>query len=346
MRRVPSSPPRRKPLLWLTVAALCLTWAVMLLGAYVRLTDAGLGCPDWPGCYGQALAPPPEQAAAWRAAAPDRYAARPYDAGKARREMIHRYGGGGLGLLILALTALAGLRARPHFPLALTTLAVVILQGLLGMWTVTLLLQPLIVAAHLLGGMLILSLLFLLLLRQTAPDGMFSPPPARRLPAATPFAWLMLLALIMQIFLGGWTSGNYAALICPQFPQCRDGLWLPPVDFAQAFTLWRGPGMNYEGGVLDAAARTAIHLAHRAGALLVLLLGLALGLRLLRVGGRAATRLAAIMLCLLAVQIMLGVGNIAMALPLSLALAHNGVAALLLLSVVAVVYFCRGPRAA
>ena len=337
MRRVPLSPAMLR---LLTLAALSLTYAVMLLGAYVRLTDAGLGCPDWPGCYGRLLAPAAEQAAALSAVDPDTYSARPYDAGKAWREMIHRYGGGGLGLLILALTALTGLCARRHFPLSLGVLALVILQGLLGMWTVTLLLKPLIVTAHLLGGMIILSLLWLLWLRQTAAVGQ----PPRSLAAAKPYAWLMLAALALQIFLGGWTSSNYAALICPQFPQCRADLWLPPIDFAQGFTLWRETGVDYEGGVLNAAARPAIHLSHRGGAVLVLLSGLLLGWRLFRSGDRAARTLAVIMLSLLGAQIALGVGNIVMALPLALALAHNGGAALLLLSVVTIAYFCYGAR--
>ena len=144
-----------------------------------------------------------------------------------------------------------------------------------------------------------------------------------------------MLLLIAQIFLGGWTSTNYAALICPEFPACRDDMWVPPVDFREGFTLWRGLGIDYEGGVLDAAGRTAIHLSHRAGAVLVLLVTGVLAFRFYRSRDPTAVKIAATMLVLLLVQLGLGVSNIIMLLPLGIAVAHNGVAALLLLSVIA-----------
>jgi cytochrome c oxidase assembly protein subunit 15 len=303
-----------------------LAFCVVLMGAYVRLSDAGLGCPDWPGCYGRLVVPENEQAALPQESA----FAKPLHRGKAWKEMIHRYLAGSLGLFILLLTGLAWRNRRdPQQPLWLPSLllGLVLFQAALGMWTVTLLVKPAIVTAHLLGGFatFVLLLLLSLGLRPTPPFGTLAlPPPLRR------FILLALAVAIAQITLGGWTSTNYAALGCSDFPACYPGQWWPAMDFREAFTLWRGLGVNYEFGVLDNDARTAIHMSHRLGALLALLVVGGLGLWLLLGRETVARRLGALTLLLLAIQISLGITNVLGHLPLPVAVAHNGVAALLL----------------
>ncbi|GIX22403.1 MAG: heme A synthase [Gammaproteobacteria bacterium] len=303
--------------------ACLLAFAVVVLGAYVRLSHAGLGCPDWPGCYGHLVVP--DHPAALEAAArahPDR----PLDAPKAWKEMVHRYAAGLLGVLVFALAALAWWN-RPQAPagVALALAALIVGQALLGMLTVTWLLKPLVVTAHLLGGFATLALLWYLVLKTWG-----LAPPARPVGA---LAWWVLAALLLQIALGGWTSSNYAALACYGFPQCS-GRWWPPMDFSEAFVLWRGLGIDYEGGVLDHPARIAIHMSHRLGAVLVTVLWLALAWRAWRAGGVWRAWSVAAVLLLLA-QITLGVVNVTFALPLAAATAHNAVAALLLCALVA-----------
>ena len=313
-----------------------LAFCVVLMGAYVRLSDAGLGCPDWPGCYGQILVPEePVQS-------DQRYTARPLHQGKAWKEMIHRYLAGTLGLAIMLLALLAWRQRRsPGQPLLLPSLLVVLVlfQAALGMWTVTLLVKPAIVTAHLLGGFATLALLWLLVLRLKEGAGTASSSPQGALRGHMLAA---LLILIVQISLGGWTSTNYAALGCSEFPTCYGGEWWPKMDFREAFVLWRGLGVNYEYGVLETDARTAIHMVHRIGALLVLTSVGLLALRLIRQRPSADLyRLGWAMLGLLSVQIGLGITNVLGHLPLSIAVAHNGGAALLLLSLVTSLWMTR-----
>jgi cytochrome c oxidase assembly protein subunit 15 len=253
--------------------------------------------------------------------------------------MIHRYLASTLGLLILALAVLA-VRARRTHPthplwLPLGLVALVIGQGMLGMLTVTLLLKPLVVMLHLLGGMTTLALLWLLVLR-TAPTPRR---PAEALETGLkPLALLALAVVSMQIALGGWTSTNYAALACPDFPTCQ-GAWAPRMDLEEGFVLWRGLGINYEGGILDGPARTAIHLTHRIGALVTLVtLGGVSTLLLLRSRFAGLRRAAVGVQLALAAQLTLGVVIVVRMLPLELAVAHNATAALLLLSVVTLVH--------
>ncbi len=245
----------------LTITAFMLCFVVVVLGAYVRLSAAGLGCPDWPTCYGHITAGGAlENSTAINAAHPDR----PLDYGKAVREMVHRYAAGTLGLLIVVMAAIAFLnRSEPRQPfrLPLILLIVVVLQGALGMLTVTWLLKPLIVTLHLLGGMTTLALLWWLVLRAEHREL------HRNELAMRPLAIAALAVLGVQIALGGWTSSNYAAVACPDFPTCQGSFW-PHMDFRDAFVLWRGLGIDYEGGVLDHPARIAIHMVHRIGALL------------------------------------------------------------------------------
>lgn len=305
--------------------ATALALGVVVLGAWVRLTDAGLGCPDWPGCYGTLTVPSDADELAF---ATEAYPERPVETQKAWNEMIHRYFAGTLGLLVFALVVLAW-RARrddPQQPVGLPSALgiLIVFQALLGMWTVTLLLKPVIVMLHLLGGMATLGLLFWLTLRAWRPG--------RR--SVVPIAGLALAGLCVvyaQIALGGWTSTNYAALACPDWPTCQ-GQWWPESDFSEAFVMWRGTGVDYEGGVLDGEARTAIHLTHRIGAVVVTaLLGWLLWSALR--SARGAVRIAGgAVATALVLQISIGLGIIELSLPLWLATAHNGGGALLLLS--------------
>ena len=308
----------------LTTLAVLLCLVVVVFGAYVRLSDAGLGCPDWPGCYGQ-LAVPSEAEHVERAqqSFPDR----PVQAAKAWKEMIHRYLASTLGLLILGLALLSFRRGYPRV-LPKVLLALVIFQGLLGMWTVTWLLKPLAVTGHLLGGMTTLALLFWLWLgnRQAAAPADVPGPTRVRL-----WAGLALALLAAQIFLGGWTSSNYAALACPDLPTCQGRIW-PELDVGEAFTLWRGLDQSYEYGVLDNRARVTIHHLHRVGALAVSMFLLALGGWLWRRGGIWKSQ-GQLILALLAVQVAIGLSLVLLQLPLPLAAAHNAGAALLLLAV-------------
>ncbi|RTL54194.1 MAG: heme A synthase [Rhodocyclaceae bacterium] len=307
--------------------ALLLAFCVVALGAYVRLSDAGLGCPDWPGCYGHLTVPQSEQA---HAAAAQAFPDKPVEAHKAWKEMIHRYAAGTLGLLILAIGVAAWQRhnRQRYSPLVPTLLmGTVVFQALLGMWTVTLLLKPAIVTAHLLGGMSTLALLLWLFCRRNMAVTGSGPAYLR------PWVLLALILVLTQIALGGWVSSNYAALMCPDFPTCRGGEWLPDADFVQAFQLHRELGHNPDGSLLTTSAMTAIHLAHRLGAMLVFLVvgGLALALR----RHPALKGVGAAMGLALLLQIGLGIGNVLGSLPLPVAVSHNAGAALLLSTVVA-----------
>ncbi len=307
----------------LALIATALTLVVIVLGAWVRLTDAGLGCPDWPGCYGHLTWP---QTADAIAVADQVRPDRAVDVGSAIREMVHRYAATLLGFLVLLLAFFAWRRRHePGQPLWLPIglLALVCFQGALGAWTVTLLLKPAIVVAHLAGGMLTFSLLVWLWL-STRPDRPSPTLPQRRL--RWPLS-LALVVLIAQILLGGWVSTNYAALACPDFPTCT-GRWWPDTDFREGFTVWRGIGVDFEGGILDQDARVAIHMAHRVGALAVIGVFAWLLTLLFRTPGLTAG--AALLTTLLLIQISFGIMNVVLGLPLWIAVAHNGMAALLL----------------
>jgi len=309
-----------------TALALC----VVVLGAYVRLTDAGLGCPDWPGCYGSLVLPSDTGA---RVEAQEAFPERALDPQKAWNEMVHRYVATTLGLGITLIALLAWLNRRePGQPvvLPLALLGVVILQGLLGMWTVTLLLKPLIVMGHLIGGLTTLAILFWLLLEHRRRGDV------RRTPIrpASGIAVAALVVLACQIALGGWTSANYAALACPDLPTCQGEWWPPEINFAEGFVLWRGLGIDYEFGVLDTPSRVAIHYTHRLGAMVTFLLLGFVAMRFLRGHGPPVVQRAGLLVGIaLVMQVLLGIGVVWFGLPLTLAAAHNGVAALLLLSV-------------
>ena len=360
----------------LSLLAALFALGLVMFGAFVRLSNAGLSCPDWPTCYGQVTWPQHAQAVAHADAAfPDR----PYEAHKAWREQVHRFLAGTLGVMVLALAVLASWRKRsallpviggsvfaavgvamymqgehrwssvlaacaialPLFAairlprpgawrISVLALGVIIFQAMLGMWTVTLLLKPIVVMGHLLGGMTTFALLAWAALR-------FSGLAATDERLADLRRWVVLgiVLLLCQIALGGWTSSNYAALACGygpgSFPQCL-GQWAPPTDFHQGFVLWRGIGVNYEGGVLDMAARSAIQIAHRIGALVVFCY---LGWLSLKVARRGLRGYGVAMAVALVCQVLLGISNVYFGLPLAVATAHNGMAASLLFTLLA-----------
>jgi cytochrome c oxidase assembly protein subunit 15 len=324
--------------------AVLLAFAVVVLGAYVRLTTAGLGCPDWPGCYGH-IAP----------------TSTAVDVGKAWREMIHRYFAGSLVILTLILAVMAFSQKRTRsaagasVPLTLAVVATIFVQALLGMLTVTWQVAPQIVTLHLLFGMTTLGLLWWLWLtldaripRTTGPSLGRSPPVgwAHSNTISRRLALIGLLALIVQIALGGWTSTNYAATACPDFPTCQASWW-PRMDVGDAFVLWHSPTINYEGGVLGNAARVAIHFTHRLGALVATgALSLA-AIWILRDRTLVRARIAAsAVLVALGLQLAIGITMVVKGFPLWLATAHNGGAALLLLATLALNHrlIAAGPR--
>ncbi len=312
----------------LVLCSVVLTFLVIVVGAYVRLEDAGLGCPDWPGCYGQLLGVPDEvhEVAKAEQAVPGKTV----DAGRAWKEMFHRYLAGTLGLLVLAIAAIAwqmrGETGRTPW-LATLLVAVVAVQAALGMWTVTMLLKPAIVTLHLLGGMATLAVLMWLALREINPR----PAPAAIARAFRPWVAAGLAVLVVQIALGGWVSANYAALACADFPACH-GEWLPKMDFDNAFHTVRELGVTAAGAPLSQEALNAIQWSHRAGALATLAFLGALALCALRIP--SLRTVGAVLLVLLVAQVALGIANVLLRVPLVLAAAHNAGAALLLAALV------------
>lgn len=326
-----------KPSHTLVQLAVLLAVCVVVLGAFTRLKDAGLGCPDWPGCYGHVLWPDTsEQIAAAEAAFPDA----PFEHEKAWPEVVHRYFAGSLGFLILII-ALQAWRHRHQpaqpFKLPLLLLVLVVAQGLFGMWTVTLKLWPQIVTLHLLGGFSTLSLLWLLKLRL---ENRQWPTPTVLRPwrELQPLAMLGLVLVLCQITLGGWTSTNYAALACPDLPTCQ-AQWWPPMDFRSGFNITQEIGPNYLGGQMDGEGRIAIHMTHRFGAIVVALyLGFLIYRLTRRELGPQLRSSGLTLAALLTLQLTLGLSNVWWSLPLAVAVAHNAGGALLLLALITLNY--------
>jgi cytochrome c oxidase assembly protein subunit 15 len=352
----------------LAVVAAVFAFCLVMFGAFVRLSNAGLSCPDWPTCYGEATWPGHAHEIAQ---ANQDFPDRPFETHKAWREQVHRFLAGTLGMLVLAmallavwrrwlafatiivsaafaavgvgmymrgehvissvlsafaiglpLLAAASLRRPGAWRISVVALGVIIFQAMLGMWTVTLLLKPVVVLGHLLGGLCTFALLAWAALRFAGVGSRDNKFGALRM--AVGFG---IVLLVCQIALGGWTSSNYAALACgTDFPKCL-GQWWPATDFHEGFVLWRGVGVNYEGGVLDMAARSAIQMAHRIGALIVFCYLGWLSHRLAKRGLRGVGIAVGVVLL---TQVGLGIGNVHLGLPLPVAILHNGVAALLL----------------
>ena len=368
-------------------AAVLLALCVIVFGGFVRLSNAGLSCPDWPTCYGKATWPTQDHEINAANASYERVV----EVSKAWREQFHRHIAALLGLLVLALALLAarkralgvasvlvasglvalsipiymgvGMAANHTLSVALVVVAelillvqalrwsnvdsarlatfalmVIIFQAVLGMWTVIWLVKPVIVMSHLMGGLLTLSLLTWLAWRTTPGSALVQAeaPRLRRL------LWIGLGLLLAQIALGGWTSANYAALACgTDFPTCL-GQWWPQQDYREAFVLWRGIGVDYEGGVLDGPARAAIQMSHRMLAILVVGHLLVVGIRMLRTPGLVFW--GSVLLVLLTAQVTLGISNVVLGLPLWVATAHNAGAALLLFTLVGLLARLRAPE--
>lgn len=308
-------------LIRIVAVGIVLAACVVVLGAYTRLVDAGLGCPDWPGCYGFIGVPETEEEIG-RAQAlfPDS----PVEADKAWPEMVHRYFATSLGALCLAILAVAWRRKQAlRIPVALVIL--VIVQGAFGAWTVTLKLWPQVVTTHLLGGFATLGLLFWYWLRLR---GAAAAPGINRVGDLRRLATASMAVVILQVALGGWVTSNYAALACPDFPLCH-GAIVPPMDIVKGMDVFQAVGPNYLGGRLSSEARVAIQIAHRLGAVLVLV-----------VVGWLVYRLRSLVLgrvlgALLALQWALGISNVVFELPLTVAVLHNAGGAALLLGVIA-----------
>ncbi len=306
--------------------ACLITLVLVMLGAYVRLSDAGLGCPDWPGCYGQ-LTPKHASTQISQAVAEQGGEHGPVSMGKAWREMVHRYLASFLGLVIVVIAAMAVIhRKQLKQPLVLPValVGVVIMQGLFGKWTVTMNLTPIIVTGHLIGGLTTFALLVWLWSRQQMPRVYVDPEPLAQL---RPLALLAIVLLAIQIFLGGWTSTNYAALACSDLPSCNNGQWWPDPNFSDGFALNRELGRTATGQIINSNALVAIHLVHRIGAVVVFLyLGWLSG----KVARASEPVLGRTLGAVLIVQVLLGLSNIWFKLPLWVSVFHNGGAAVLL----------------
>jgi cytochrome c oxidase assembly protein subunit 15 len=313
----------------LSLFGICLAFVVIALGAWTRLVDAGLGCPDWPGCYGFVVFPTNE---AEIALAEARYPTFPYDINKAIPEVVHRYFAAALGFLAIIMVYYS-FKQNENKNIRRWTIGLLIFiccQGLFGYLTVSLLLLPIIVTAHLFGGFTTLTLFFLIFLM----SGKFDILEKMAIPKLKTIAGIALVVLLFQIFLGVWTSTNYASLACADFPTCQ-GTYMPEMDFKNGFNLYQEVGPNYLYGLLDNPSRVAIHYSHRVSAILVTLVFLIL---ISKLWFSNAAPLASTIGILLLTQISLGIINVVYVLPLYVAIAHNLVAALLLLTIFTVNY--------
>ena len=305
----------------LSLFGICFAFVVIALGAWTRLVDAGLGCPDWPGCYGFVVFPTTE---AEIQLAESRYPQFPYEIDKAIPEVVHRYFAAALGFIAILLVYFAFKYQLPKKIKAITSflLFFICCQGLFGYLTVSLKLLPIIVTGHLFGGFITLSLFFYLFLSTT--NGIKN----HNIGHLKVLGGVALFALIVQIFLGVWTSTNYASLACADFPTCQ-GKFIPEMDFREGFNLAQEVGPNYLYGLLDNEARVAIHYSHRISAIVLTIIFLIL---ISRLWFSSAAPLASTLGVILITQISLGIMNVVYVLPLYIAIAHNLVAALLLLA--------------
>ena len=324
------------------------TFAVITLGAYVRLSHAGLGCPDWPGCYGYLIGVPDNSIEI--ANAENSFQGSNVDIGKAWKEMIHRYIAGALGIFIFILPFIFYKNnTNKLFKLSLLVSILVVMQAMLGMLTVTLQLQPLIVMMHLMGGLTIITLLWLIFLRYNKNNYFnesqsFPNLSLKRIKNLSVLGYITLIVLVIQIMLGGWTSTNYAALACADFPKCNASWW-PQMDFYNAFMIELATDLNYEFGRLDSPARVAIHFTHRIWAIVATAMLVILSIASYKTIKISYQKIISLCLVLfLFIQVTLGILNIKMGLPIYVAVAHNGNAAILLMCLVTQLYLIRNVK--
>ncbi len=371
----------------LCFAALILAVVVVVLGAFTRLVDAGLGCPDWPTCYGHLWVPLSD---AQVELANEKFADTPVEHDKTWPEQLHRIAASTLGLFILGIfyccyrardpeqpwgsvivllfclvggtvariflgdaldfylwllvaayfinlsrIATRNFTKQTPFKLPAFIAGLVILQGLFGMWTVTLNLWPQVVTLHLMGGFATLGLLWLLLQRLAQWHWHADATAVVSFMRLRAFALVVMVVVALQIMLGGWLSSNYAALACPDFPLCQNQVW-PSAAFGKGFNLLQDIGPNYLGGLMESDARIAIHLSHRIGAIVVLIVTAIFAFRLWQTGFRQAQNFSLVLLAVLGLQLLLGILNVVMSLPLWVAVSHNAVGALLLLTIITI----------
>lgn len=316
---------------YIALFAAILAWVVIMLGAYTRLRDAGLGCPDWPGCYGKFLVPSTIDEI--QKAVQSFH--QPVEATKAWAEMIHRYVAGSLGILILVLAGLAVQRYRQSKQIlysAFALVGLVIFQAVLGMLTVTKLLYPPVVMGHLLMGLTVLSLLTWLACRTNSDIKITG---VAKLKTYRPWAFTAIIIVAIQIALGGWTSTNYAGPACPDFPTCH-GTWVQAMNFSEGFSIMPSKGINFLGGYLSTSAKAAIHMTHRLWAVVTFLYLIGFtGFLRSKVKIQRINYLCLGIMGLVCLQVALGISYIVLQFPYGMAVMHNSVAALLLIFIVA-----------
>ncbi|WP_196140076.1 heme A synthase [Aliikangiella sp. G2MR2-5] len=313
---------------------------VVILGAFTRLSDAGLGCPDWPGCYGFMHIPTKDHHIEQ---ANQAFPEQPYQFEKAWPEMVHRYFAGTLGLMVLALAVFAW-RSQPKQAVKHSTflLCLITFQAALGMWTVTMKLHPSIVMLHLMGGITTFSLLAALSLRYHF--RFVSPINPGVTNGLKKLIWFTLVVVVLQVALGGWTSANYAAMSCLELPICQ-GNWLSDGEFINALQMWGFDEEHFEYGIHEQNARVAIHAMHRIGAIVTTLVLTALIFKLVRLkNNKLLNQCGWLLTALLAIQISLGINNIVSHLPLANAVAHNAVGALLVVTMVSLLTLILMPQ--
>ena len=310
------------------------TLIVISLGAWVRLTDAGLGCPDWPGCYGLLTTP---NTVDELAKAREYYPNADIDVGKAWREMLHRYMAGLLGLYVFFITYISIKYSKRSYTLPVLISILIIIQAIMGMLTVTMLVKPTIVTTHLFFGMLTATLLFMNSLKYSNISMSSEKIPAIALIVIS-ITWVFL---IIQILLGGWTSTNYASLACTDFPKCLDQWYPKEMIFNEAFNVINLPDVNYEGGILAYGAKVAIHYSHRITALILTFVFISALYVVFKLNKHSLLKkLMSISIIFFILQIILGISNVVYSLPLNIAVWHTMNAAILMALISSALYYC------
>ena len=310
------------------------TLIVISLGAWVRLTDAGLGCPDWPGCYGLLTTPDTVDELA---KAREYYPNADIDVGKAWREMLHRYMAGLLGLYVFFITYISIKYSKRSYTLPVLISILIIIQAIMGMLTVTMLVKPTIVTTHLFFGMLTATLLFINSLKYSNTSMTSEKIPAIALIIIT-ITWIFL---IIQILLGGWTSTNYASLACTDFPKCLDQWYPKEMIFNEAFNVINLPDVNYEGGILAYGAKVAVHYTHRITALILTFVFISALYVVFKLNKHSLLKkIMSISIIFFTLQVILGISNVVYSLPLNIAVWHTMNAAILMALISSALYYC------